>query len=260
MTIYRLCALHRAEQTRNFVISPDSDYSYIPSCNEVDGVLSMVRKQPGATRYLKSPWELTNVSSLQSLIPAFPWQTDVQRLLAVTLAGHDYCPGGVQNLGLKTMWEELPPSFIAPPRLPPRTALAADNSPQPRTAKRVILALDSEDEQPAPVGRAVPSAVTLPSVRNAESARSLEPDSKVRKLASRLPRTSTTSSRPSLMKRVRSESSIACRPCDSSRSQRGYSRNRSRRPFYTKSLAQKPITGKPKSSFIWRCKVWKSRT
>jgi hypothetical protein len=85
MTIYRLCALHRAEQTRNLGISPDSDYSYIPSCNEDDGVLSMVRKQPGATRYLKSPWELTNVSSLQSFIPAFPWQTDVQRLLAVTL-------------------------------------------------------------------------------------------------------------------------------------------------------------------------------
>ena len=109
---------------------------------------------------------------------------------------------GVEDFGYSSNWEELSPSFIAPPRFPPRTALAAVDSPQPRTAKRVILAPDSEDEQPAPIGRAVPSAVTLPSVRNAESAKSLEPDSKVRNLASRLPRTSTTSSMPSLIKVV----------------------------------------------------------
>ena len=100
MTIYRAARHYSQRGFRALVISPDSDFNYIPSSVDVFATLRFVKYRPDTRRASGIPWTLLNNVSLHSHTPKWTWATDFARVAAVMLSGHDYVPGGVSNIGL----------------------------------------------------------------------------------------------------------------------------------------------------------------
>ena len=97
MTIYRAGRHFSRLGYRTLVLSPDSDFNYIPSSRDIFATLRFVKFRAGST--------MVNNVSLHDHSERWTWRTDYARVAAVMLSGHDYNPGGISNIGLTRLHE-----------------------------------------------------------------------------------------------------------------------------------------------------------
>ena len=105
MTIYRAGRHFSRLGYRTLVLSPDSDFNYIPSSRDIFATLRFVKFRAGSKRAAGSPWTMVNNVSLHDHSERWTWRTDYARVAAVMLSGHDYNPGGISNIGLTRLHE-----------------------------------------------------------------------------------------------------------------------------------------------------------
>lgn len=100
MSIYRICTHFSAQGYRTLVFSQDSDFNFIPSYLDVAGTIRFDKWMRIKRKESNKPWTLVNNTSLQRYDPLWSWTTDYGRVAAVMMAGHDYLPRGIRNVGL----------------------------------------------------------------------------------------------------------------------------------------------------------------